>query len=177
MLVLDVSRAEAFSVSMSGPGYIMWEGSQGHPQRSLRQERESEGSPGGTRKAEESSGGTRKELESALGSKEGNVISEQLQGLRATKRRDHRARHSEVTRAHGLERRWGLGEGWRPLARTRDCVSWMVHPAEKGHFPFPKGMLKIVGYTIQLLKGPSRRLRRHCHYLIPVVFIVHRQIL
>ena len=52
------------------------------------------------------------------------------------------------------ERRWGLGEGWRPLARTRDCVSWMVHPAEKGHFPFPKGMLKIVGYTIQLLKGP-----------------------
>lgn len=133
MLVLDVSRAEAFSVSMSCLGYIMWEGSQGHPQRSLRWKRESEGSPGGTRK----------ELESALGSKEGNVISEQQHGLRATQRRDHRARHSEVTRAHGLEREDGVWERagglWLELGTAYPGKSTLQRRAT---FHFQKGCLR-----------------------------------
>lgn len=100
MLVLDVSRAETFSILVSGLWYIMWEGSQGHSQRNLRRERESEGSPGGTRK----------KPELALGSQEGNVISEHQQGWRVNQRRDHKAQQSEVTRARGLEREDGVWE-------------------------------------------------------------------
>lgn len=146
MLILDVSRAETFSISMSGLGYIMWEVSQGHPQRNLRQKRESEELPGGTRR----------DIELALGSKEGNVISEQQHRLRATQRRDQRAWHSEVTRTHGLEREDGVWERvgglWLELGTVYPGWSTLQR---KGHFPFPKGMLNIVEYAIQLLKGPS----------------------